>query len=1450
MSTTIEQLELEIQSNSTSAVAGIEALAASLSKLRDATKGGLGLKAIANSMKAINEADISGSTQKIQEFANALSPLSKLSKSNLSSFISPLEKLPKVLSELNKIDMSAFSSKMQEVAKAMKPLADEMEKVSNGFSAFPDKIQKLLNSTDKIPSSNKKASASFTDLYHSMLSVGKAAINTGKTIYEKFIKPSSEYNEVVNLFNTSLGQYAKTAYDTADTLNDIKGISEVMGIDPKEWMKSQGVFMTLSTGFGVAGDKADKMSKQLTQLGYDISSFQDISVEDAMLKLQSGLSGELEPLRRIGYDLSQAKLEAVALELGITKSLSSMTQAEKAQLRYYAIMTQVTQQHGDMAKTINEPANQMRIFAAQIQVTARSIGNMFIPMLQAVLPTATAVVQVIGALASTIAGLFGYKEPIIGEETGIDNLASGAETASESLEDAADEAKKLKSYMLGFDELNVINPNEGSSSDVGGALDEFDFALPEYEFLPEGMESKISTIVEEMKEWLGLSEDIDSWSEFFDTRLGNILEIVGMIGVGLLAWKITPGLISAIDKISSLKSLNIEWGFKIVGATLLLSDLDKLKQYIEDFLENGATFSNVTGMLSEFAGALGDVMIILGNVKTGGALKVIQGLGEIASAIADIATNGVDFTNVTDLIRGLSNVAIGVGFLTGNMTLAGAGMIIQGFTTVIQELAENWEAIKQGDWSGVDKTTLIIGAITAIGGIVTALDVFHKLKKATKVTEAVESIKEVETVTETVSKSTSAMTGKLKTLAQDLAWGLVIVAEVAAAAILIVGAIWVLGLELEQVGIAWQPVIDNGATVAIAIGLGTTILVGVGAATALLGKLGGTSLITNIALGTAILAEVGAASILFIAEIWAIGEMLGKVGEAWQPVIDNGETIATAIGLGALLLSAIGVATALLGTLGTTMIVNIALGTAILAELGIATALFIVEVWVIGELLNKVSESWQPVIDNGDTVATAIGLGTVLLVAIGAATALLGTLGVPMIVNIALGTAMLLELGIATGLFIAEVWAIGEMLNKVNDAWTPINGKGETIAKAIGVGTGLLIGIGAVAAVLGAASVATVGALPLAIGAGTALLVELGIAFVEFTESIIVVSDQLRDELYPSMSATNEILPGLADDMKAFTSFMGQFAKEVGNYSKSTAIAGFKATIDKIIDFFTSDPIKRMSESVAKQYKQAVTLVDELDKAIPIIEEATEKMQDYNDAMNEFEKTSGFGSDKNGIKGYNLDFVVNIKNTASTWWSNVKTWWSGKVGSVSDFKTNVKDDSSSWWSNTKTWWSQDSKNGVDLTVNAKKGWTSSLKSALGIGDIDLGFKLPKIGISWGEKEVLGFKISYPSGFYTYAQGGFPEQGEMFIAREAGAEMVGTIGRKTAVANNDQIVSGIAGGVAEANAEQNVLLREQNSLLRAILEKDSGVYLDGKNLTNSVEKYQRERGRVLITGGVL
>ena len=145
---------------------------------------------------------------------------------------------------------------------------------------------------------------------------------------------------------------------------------------------------------------------------------------------------------------------------------------------------------------------------------------------------------------------------------------------------------------------------------------------------------------------------------------------------------------------------------------------------------------------------------------------------------------------------------------------------------------------------------------------------------------------------------------------------------------------------------------------------------------------------------------------------------------------------------------------------------------------------------------------------------------------------------------------------------------------------------------------------------------------------------------------------------------------------------------------------------------------------------------------------------------------------------------------------------------------------------------------VESFINAIIDGINAIGGLIGIEVIPK-VSFPRIKDAWKEMKIP-----------MYANGGFPDEGQMFIAREAGAEMVGSIGRRTAVANNDQIVGGIASGVASANEEQNALLREQNSLLRAILEKDSGVYLDGKNLANSVEKYQRERGRVLITGGVL
>ena len=185
-----------------------------------------------------------------------------------------------------------------------------------------------------------------------------------------------------------------------------------------------------------------------------------------MQKLQSGLAGEIEPLRRLGYAIDVASLKQVALNHGITESVNAMTQAEKSQLRYIAIMEQSTNAMGDLSRTIQTPANAIRILNQQIVQLRRALGNMLIPILQQVIPWVQAFVEVLTEAAQAIANFLGFELPTI-DYSGLEGVAGGATDASDALDDAAEAAKKLQDYTLGIDELNVISPQSGGG---GGGI--------------------------------------------------------------------------------------------------------------------------------------------------------------------------------------------------------------------------------------------------------------------------------------------------------------------------------------------------------------------------------------------------------------------------------------------------------------------------------------------------------------------------------------------------------------------------------------------------------------------------------------------------------------------------------------------------------------------------------------------------------------------------------------------------------------------------------------------------------------------------------------------------------------------------------------------------------------------------------------------------------------------
>lgn len=717
----IRGLEFQIKENSDSAVASLGRLEKALSSLKTATSGGAsGVRTAANQIAALNKAlsgsgavgqklksiaaglkaisDVGtvkipkslgtnmqalgtaisgisdGDIDKLYNVADALRPLSELEGAHMRSYINQLSAFPDIVRELRAADIDEFSNQMTRLANALRPFATEMQHVADGFSAMPSRIQRLITTTEKYNNTVNKGSAQTSRFGISLKSIKTAGVVAGirmiRQEISKAITESNAYQEDLNLFTASMGKYAKEAQEYAEN------VGEIMGIDPAKWMRNQGVFNTLLSGFGSVADRSYLMSKNLTQLGYDISSFFNISVEDAMQKLQSGISGELEPLRRLGYDLSQAKLEQTALTLGIEKSVSAMTQAEKAELRYYAIMTQVTTAQGDMARSLDAPANQLRIFQAQLTQASRAIGNIFIPILQKILPIAIAVLRIVRELADAIAKLFHFKLTEI-DYSGVGNLASGAEDAAAGLDDATSAAKELKKSVMGFDELNILNGNTASGAGSAGVSggSGFDFELPEYGFL----------------------NDVSKQADEVTQKLKNALPWILAIGAGFAAWKLGPKL-----------GLDLQ---KTIGLAVGIFGALTLVQNILDAIVNGVTEENMTGMIFGMTLAVTGLYVALGPVA-GGITAIVSGLAVLAVAFSDAEKSGWNFQNQMLAIAGILAAGVGIGILIGSWIPLLIAMIASLLLSITTATGHGQELI-----SGVKET--LQGFIDFFAGIFT-----------------------------------------------------------------------------------------------------------------------------------------------------------------------------------------------------------------------------------------------------------------------------------------------------------------------------------------------------------------------------------------------------------------------------------------------------------------------------------------------------------------------------------------------------------------------------------------------------------------------------------------------------------------------------------------------------------------------------------------------------------
>lgn len=734
----LDSLEIKVQSSSQEAASGLDKLAASLGNLKSAAKGGAGLSTLAKGLERIN-ASLSGTGlngSKIQSLVSALSSLSQIQKaSGLNSVVNSLKKLPDISSSLDKLDLDKFASQIQRVAAAMKPLASEMEKVSNGFKAFPVRIQKIIQSNNALTSSNAKATRSFSLLNKG---INLYIFQRVASIMSGWVTSANEYIENVNLFQVSMGEFYDEAFAYAQLVGDR------LGIDPSEWMRNQGVFMSMANGFGIAKDQAYALSEGLTELSYDLSSLYNEDMETSALRLQSALAGEIEPIRRLGIAISEASLKEFALSKGITKSVESMTEQEKALLRAMKLMEGAANigAIGDFARTLESPANALRVLNQQITQFKRAIGSVMLPVLIQVIPYVQAFVELLTEAVSALATLVGFTMPTWDASDWGSDLSSGASSATDAVDDITEAVEKLKNATLGIDELNIISPPTNASSGGTGASMDWVSGLE----IPD---------IWDKEELEALQSQVDALKK----KLRPLLTLALEIGAAIASWKIGSAIVGGLKKVkgaldlvkvvfgavfgaAALKSataalagfiaacmlqFNIAGGglagilsvIKLIGSTILTSPIAAILIMAAQFVNLLSTSEKFQTGLSRIAEIMQGAFTVVGDILGG----VVGVLGDIGLSLLNLFPDSVKnaILNGFNAIRtALESLDLGFGdlaitilgiaalFVPGGQLVGVALLAFEAITVGIRALGgiadETWESIKnsaQNAWSSI-----------------------------------------------------------------------------------------------------------------------------------------------------------------------------------------------------------------------------------------------------------------------------------------------------------------------------------------------------------------------------------------------------------------------------------------------------------------------------------------------------------------------------------------------------------------------------------------------------------------------------------------------------------------------------------------------------------------------------------------------------------------------------
>lgn len=1353
------------------------------------------IKKIPNAVSALNGVDFYSMSGSITQLTNALAPLSILDISGLKSLGSAFKAIgtvPDLTDKLKAADLDSFADSCQKISTALTPLASQLDKVGNAFAKLPPQLSKVVTQANRVTAANERQKKSYMSLSNQLNGFMRSAaklvsLKAIATYLGNAAEKFNSYYEAANLFGVSMKGMTGEASAFIDKMETL------LGIDPTEAMNNMATIQGMTTSFGMASDKAYVLSKNLTQLGYDLASLKNIPVAESFTKIQAAISGELEPIRRLGVDISNARLQQELLNLGYSQSVSTLSQADKAVLRYIAIMKQTTDAQGDFARTLSSPANMIRILQAQLNSLARAVGSLLYPALKSILPPLIAAVELIKEIVTGIATLMGVKVEFPDFSSASDAVGGVTDAMDNTTKATGKAAKAFKNYIMGFDELNVIQKDNGSSGGSGSGAGAAGNILGDVDLSGYDM----------FKNYVGSSVDE------IKAKLEKLLPLVSGIAAGFATWAISNAVLTALEKIKGEGSL-IEavlklWKNPIMAAAvavgIIVARFVSLYQNSEKFRKGLERVRALVYLAAE--GFKQGWNISLTDGKLGESIEYLkESLSNLGQSILNLLPKSWQ-EGITSAFDTISKVVKKLDLDVWDLvtTLAGIGLIVSGHP-VAGLAVIGFEAISvavRGLGSENQKTAF---------GMET--DWFNSFKS----------------IGESVANFAAAAVTAIGNIINDIA-----------------------------IFVGW---IKNGVSETDRLDL----------------QMNG-NFIENFVMGIAqTIHNIGV----------FVGWIVKGVDESDRLAIAaNGNFAEKFILLIADVINGIKEAVKWFGTLiekiskfnpvsvGKNIIDGIAKG--IVGKKNVTDD-------AVKAVTDGIKEKAQTELEIHSPSKVFKGYGGYIVEGLANGISAAKDLAVNAIQSVSdavktIGSQLADEnYGLRNGSISLSVDASGKSMIETANA---LKRTMRTTNDSFG-------------------------------GWFKKMKTDLG----DFTEGIDAVtkagkdiSNGFKSSVDALTAASKSILnthDGFVSAVSDIRSFVKKSVAEIENeyqYNGFFGAAGLaiQKAFEGVYLVFekVSTAIKNVSDTidsvknVITTFNNLKTKVGEVIDQVPALKQAYGGLKSFFGDL--FDKDSGIGkffsdswdsilkSTKRFLNQLGIDFSdawesLGIKKGVKTLTDFIfkafDTNWGDILKSGLNFlkqfgsnlgigSGNGSGGSSGSGSGSSSGgdalkWGKTLLNGGMAIFKAFTGdIPGAILSTLGaVGNV-AGDIFGWVGDAFGGVvdwvgDAIGGVVDFFKGIFGFADGGFPDAGQLFIAREAGAEMVGSLGGHTAVANNDQIVEGIREGVEAAMERQNQLLRRQNELLQALLEKEGSAEINVSSFYQAVNRTNQRNGKTIIPVG--